>query len=131
MNFYLLDMGGAGLYNAALLILIVFILFAVLIEAFVMKLMNYNPFGKAFLHSAIVNLVSLAAGFILVTSFEGQFDIYTTDGFFEMFGLTILLEGVVLYFLNNTRSFWKTLLVSLVMNVVSYVLLLLFIVLSS
>jgi hypothetical protein len=126
MRLYLLDAGGAGLAFAAL---IVFIIIAVVVEAIVMLLMKYNKAGKAFLDSFLVNIASLAAGFIL-SAFVGEI-FYLTDSillnWLILYVLTVVVEFLLLYLLNRKQPTGKTFLMSAVMNVASYIILYLFV----
>jgi hypothetical protein len=124
MHHFLLDAGGAGLYLAfALFAGTIFILCAVLLEGLVMILMKYSSGGKPFWDAFIVNLVSLVIGFILIGIDPDFFDIGTLQGLAILFGVTMLVETPLLYLRNKTKPFSKTVLVSLVMNILSYILL--------
>lgn len=122
MKLILLDAGGAGLAFAALT---VFIIIAVTIEAFTMVLLKYNRTGKAFLDSFIVNIASLVAGYLLSTVASTLF--YLTDStilnWFILYALTVVVEFVGLMLLNKKSPRNKTILASVVMNLVSYLIL--------
>jgi hypothetical protein len=125
MNIHLLDAGGAGLAFAAL---IIFIVIAVAVEAIVMLLMKYNKAGKAFLDSFLVNIASLAGGFIL-SSFTGEFFGFTTSPLLNLvilYGLTLVIEFPLLYLLNRKQPAGKTFLTCALMNIASYIILYLF-----
>ena len=115
MNIYLLDAGG--LFYIAIFAGILFLLVAVLVEALIMKLMKYNLFGKAFLHSLLVNIISAVAGYLLM---DTAFDSETLVGLAGLFLITLIIEGIGLYLLNNKYPVGKTFKVTLVMNLVTY-----------
>ena len=89
----------------------------------VMQWMKYEPvFKKALLRSFVVNLISLAAGFILTSSSSDLFHLENMAGFALMFAVTLLIETTGLYLMYKEKPVTKTLLVSLVMNAVTYLL---------
>ncbi|SRR5258706_13536967 len=126
MRLFLLDAGGAGLVFAAL---IIFMIIAITTEAITMLLMKYNKVGKAFLDSFLANIASLAVGFVLFTILGTVF--YITESiiltWLILYVLTVAVEFLVLYLLNRTHPRNKTLLTSAVMNIVSYIILYLFV----
>ena len=122
MKLYLLDAGGAGLAFAAL---IIFIIIAVSIEAIVMLVMKYNKAGKAFLDSFLVNIASLAGGFILNSFIDDLFESGLVN-LLILYVITLVIEFILLYLLNRKLPAGKTFLVCAVMNIVSYGILYLF-----
>ncbi|MBK6827809.1 MAG: hypothetical protein KA229_11010 [Chitinophagaceae bacterium] len=123
MSIYLLDGVGAGFLLLLFGLGVLFIFIAILAEAMVMQLMKYEPvFKKAMLRSFVVNLISLAAGFILTSSSSSLFHLENMAGFALMFAVTLLIETIGLYLMYREKPVTKTLLVSLVMNVVTYLL---------
>ena len=126
MKLYLLDAGGAGLVIGAL---ILFIIIAIAVEAIVMLLMKYNKAGKVFLDSFLVNIASLAGGFIL-NSFTGELFGFTTSPILNLvilYAITLVIEFPLLYLLNRKQPAGKTFLTCAVMNIVSYIILYLFV----
>lgn len=126
MGIYLLDAGGAGLYYIFIGLLIIFMLLAVLAEAGIMILMRYTePFKKAFTDALIVNIISLAVGFVLLQLFDSlNYSTIQTLGIF--YAITVLIEAIGLYLLNKQKPIQKTILVAIAMNIVTYVILYLF-----
>ncbi len=123
MKYYLLDGVGAGFLLYFFLLGLAFIVVAILTEAFVMQQMKYHPgYKKCFLQSLVANLVSLAAGYVLVESGTGGdlFQINNLAGLAILFGMTVVLEGLILYLMNKNIPIMKTLKVVVVMNLVSY-----------
>lgn len=120
MNIYLLDAGGAGLVFG---IMIIFMIAAIVIEALVMMVMKYNIAGKAFLDAFLVNLASLVAGYILLWT-RGEL-VSSTDSvllnWLILYGITVIIEFVILYLLNRKHRLGKTFLTCAVMNIASYV----------
>ena len=123
MNMYLLDAGGAGLYYLVIGLFILFMLLAILAEAWIMMLMKYHAsFKKAFMDSLIINSISLAAGFILLQLFD-SLGYYTLATLAILYGVTVIVETIILQLLNKKNILWKTIRVCLVMNLVTYIIL--------
>ncbi|MEO6612920.1 MAG: hypothetical protein ABIT05_10570 [Chitinophagaceae bacterium] len=127
MKLYLLDAGGAGLIFVAIGVALIFMIIAILVEAFVMMGFKYHAFKKSLVDSTIVNVASLVAGLLLVSSSEDVFNISTTGGFLLLFGITVVIEFIGLYLLNKHQSLGKTALVCVTMNMITYFILYLFI----
>ena len=124
MRFYLLDGAAAGLILG---LLIIFMLAAIVFEALTLLLLKYNKAGKAFLDSFVVNIASLAFGFLLLTTRFGlEFTGNDYLDFFLIFLITVLVEFVILYLMNRQKPVKKTLVAAVVVNLVSYGLLILF-----
>lgn len=124
MNIFLLDAGGAAL---VLIFLVVFMLIAFLVEALGMVLLKYNPARKAIPDSLIINLVSLAAGFLLIRINSSlDFTGYEFLDFLLLFLLTVILEAGTLYILNRQKPILKTILVTCIINILTYLVLFLF-----
>ncbi len=123
MSIYLLDGVGAGFLLLLFGLGVLFIFIAILAEAMVMQWMKYEQVKKkALLRSFVVNLISLAAGFILTSSSSDLFHLENMAGFALMFAVTLLIETTGLYLMYKEKPVTKTLLVSLVMNAVTYLL---------
>ena len=123
MSIYLLDGVGAGFLLLLFGLGVLFIFIAILAEAMVMQWMKYEPvFKKALLRLFVVNLISLAVGFILTSSSSDLFHLENMAGFALMFAVTLLIETTGLYMMYKEKPVTKTLLVSLVMNAVTYLL---------
>lgn len=121
MNFHLLDAGGAGLAYLVIGIFVAFIVFAILAEAAVMMFMKYNSrFKKTLLDSFIANAVTLALGFVLIEYVSDYFNSTDTVALLILYAITVLGEWGVLCLLNKAHSVKRGLVVSLVMNLVSY-----------
>lgn len=128
MNLFLLDAGGAGLLYVGILLLILFMVLAVLLEVAVMVLMKYNiRFKKALADSFIVNLASLAAGFVLVSMVSDIFNGYSVRNYILFFAVTFVIESFLLYLLNKDKPVINTLKVSFFMNLLTYLILFLLI----
>lgn len=124
MSFYLLDAGGAGLVLVAL---VIFMLIAFIAEALGMILLKYNKPGKAFVDSLVINLVSLGVGYIVI-QLNSSLDLTDNEviNFILVFLLTVITEGVTLFFLNRNKPISKTLLVTIIINIITYLVLYLF-----
>ena len=118
MNLFILDAGGAGL---VLFVLLGFMFLAILIEAIMMMLLKYNKPGKTLLDSLVINLVSLGAGYLIIYSL-GSLDFTDNEylNLFVLYLLTVLIEGICLYLLNRTKPLNKTLLTVFVINIITY-----------
>jgi hypothetical protein len=130
MNSFLLDAGlsGANL-GAGIAVLVILFLIIVFIEAVVMLLFKLNKFKKCLTDSLLVNLASLVAGFILTAleiniSFGGSESSFT--GFLIAFLVTVVVEGFLLMALNRKTPPGKVWLVTVVMNAVTYGLLIIY-----
>lgn len=128
MNTYLLDgVGGAFLlifFGAAIL----FLLIAILVESFIMKRMKFtDTINKAILISFVANLVSTIAGWLLADNDNEHFNLGTVEGFGLLFLVTVVLEFIVMKLFSKTQTLQRTLLVCVVMNLATYAIAALFI----
>jgi len=124
MNKLFLDAGGAGLVFIAFGIFVLFIGLAIIIETLIMILMKYNTrFKKAFLDSLLLNMASLAVGFVLWQFFRDFLRYYSLLSLLILYAVTVMVESGLLYLLNRKHPVGKTLRVCLVMNLVTYILL--------
>lgn len=117
---YLLDGVGAIFFVLAFGLGLVFLLIAIFVEAWVMTKFKYvEAYRRATVVSLTANLVSLAAGFIFITSTD-FFSENNVLGFGLLFGITLLLECLVLHLMNKGKPLKDTILVTVVMNAVTY-----------
>ena len=124
MRIYLLDGAAAGLILA---LLIIFMLAAIVLEGLTLLLLKYNKAGRSFLDSFVVNIASLAFGFLLLTTRFGlEFTSNDYLDFFLIFVITVVVEFIVLYLMNRQKPVKKTLVAAIVINLVSYSLLIIF-----
>jgi hypothetical protein len=125
MNFYLLDAAAGGLVIGGT---VLFMMVTIALEAIAMMIMKYNKAGKAFLDSFIINLVSMGAGFLILLTGTGLFEI--VDGVFFniliLFSITVAVEFILLYLLNMKTAIQKTLVTAIIINVASYLVFYLF-----
>ncbi len=123
---FLLD-AGIGSASSVLWILFVILLLVILIEAVVMFLFKLNNFGKTLLHSSFVNVVSTILGYIII-SFQDSYNnkISSFGQWFIFFGATVIIEGLLLMLLYTKTPKGKLWLVTIVMNLASYLFLYLF-----
>ena len=124
MKYYLLDAGGAGLILG---LLVIFMLAAVFLEGLTLLLLKYNNAGRSFLDALVINLASLGVGYLIVSFTPTGLDF--TDNlyldFFLIFLITVIVEFIVLYLLNQKKPVKKTFIAATVINLVSYLLLIL------
>ena len=121
MNFYLLDAAAGGLILG---MLVLFMIFAILLEGVTLLLLKYNKAGKCFLDSFLVNIASLLVGLVIAQSSVDGLDI-TDNGYinvFLLFLITVVVEFVFLYLLNKKKPVSKTIIAAVLINVVSYLL---------
>lgn len=124
MNYYLLDAGGAGLILG---LLVIFMLAAIFLEGLTLLLLKYNTAGRSFLDALVINLASLGIGYLIVSFTPTGLD-FTNNlylDFFIIFLVTVVVEFIVLYLLNQKKSVKKTFIAATVINLVSYLLLIL------
>ena len=132
-----LDAGGA------LLLIPFFIVFhfglTVLTEGAVLRIFNYNTFGRSLRDAFIANFLSLFAGFIALAIIGKVSAILDINSMWSLpegqkfailllttFVITILVENKYLQSKNETLSYKTLLIVSLIGNALTYLLLLLF-----
>lgn len=120
MNQFILDAGGAVLI---LVFAAIFLFITVVVEGLIMWIMKYNNAGKSFLDALIINLVSMAAGYLLTLVSGRPFDLDNLSDFLILYIITFVIEFIVLYFLNRKLPVQKTLLTAIVINIVSYLIL--------
>ncbi len=125
MKFYLLDAGGAGLILG---LLVLFMLAAIFLEGLTLIVIKYNNAGKSFLDALLINLASLAAGFLIINILPNGLDftnILWLD-FLLIYLITVAVEFAVLYLLNRNKPLHTTLIAAIVINFITYLLLILF-----
>ncbi|MCC7400390.1 MAG: hypothetical protein IT214_02800 [Chitinophagaceae bacterium] len=126
MKLFLLDGGGAFLLIP---ILILFLAIIILVEGVILILFKIEKPGKAFLYSLVVNLASLGVGFLTAPLIRQIGSGISTPGltfrWLVIFALTVLVEGFLLILLTKKRPREKVWLATLVMNLVSYIILIL------
>jgi len=129
VKFFLLDGAGAGILVFIFALGLLFIISIIFIEAVVMWKMKLHPvYGRSLLHSLVVNLVSLAAGFVLVEIDSDLFHLDNMGGLGIMFGMTLLVEYLLLYLMNRTVPVKRLMTICFLMNLVSYAIALLIII---
>ena len=125
MNVPLLDAGGVLLFGY---VVILFLVTATVIEAFVMTFMKFNKVGKCFLDAVLLNITSLVIGYLLLGFAETISNKFgnTLQDFVMimiMFLITMLIEGGLLLLLNRGKRAKQVWLTTFVMNLVSYLIL--------
>jgi hypothetical protein len=122
VSIILLDGVGAGFLVLLFGLGLLFIIIAIFLEAFVMQWMKYQSrYRNALVQSLVANLVSLAAGFVLLNVNGRFFHLENLLSLGVMFVVTFVVEFILLYLMNKGVPVKKTLAVSLAMNVVTYV----------
>ncbi|HWC54808.1 MAG TPA: hypothetical protein VG676_14570 [Chitinophagaceae bacterium] len=126
MGSFLLDAGGAFLVVS---ILILFMAVTIVLEGVVLILFKIEKAGKAFLYSLMVNLASLGVGYIALPLIRQVGNQFTTSGlllhWIFVFAITVVVEGFLLILLTKKKPREKVWLATVVMNLVSYAILIL------
>lgn len=123
MDYFLLDVVDVAPARGADGMPIIFYIIVgatILTEAVIMLLMKYNSFGKSFLHSLLVNIASVAAGFLLYELVPEMFEPGYLPKFLGLFLLTVAIELPVLYLLNKSKPVRDTVNAGVFMNAVTY-----------
>ena len=127
----LLDGVGAGFLFFIFALGALFIITILFIEAIVLRKLNYHTaFRQSLLQSAIANALSLAAGFVLTEIDSELFQLDNMSGLALMFGATLLVEFVLLYGMNRVVPVKRTMTACFLMNLVSYAIALMIILLK-
>jgi len=130
MKFFLLD--GAGALIIIIPILIVAMFVVILVEAGIIVYFKLNNFKRALAYSSIVNIASLAVGFVLVPALErrshNEIEKESLWVWLLFFITTVLTEGLLLMLMIKKAPKQKVWLAVIVMNVITYLLLYLFVV---
>ena len=117
----LLDGIGAGFLFFIFALGALFIITVIFIEAMVLRKMKYHAaFRQSLLHSAVANALSLAAGFVLTEMDNDLFQLDNMSGLALMFGATLLVEFLFLYLMNRAVPVKRTMSACFLMNLVSY-----------
>lgn len=109
------------------LVFFVLIGITILAEGALMWMMKYNRMGKSMLDALLVNGASLAAGFLLFEFLPRLFSSITLVNLLALFLITVLIEGILLGLLNQTKASRQTWLTAILMNILSYLLFYVFI----
>lgn len=108
--------------NSPLYRFLLVVALTVITEAVVMTLFRYNRFVKSMGHSVLVNGISLALGFALIEWAPGLFYTGNISNLLLLFLVTLLAETPVLYLLNRIKPPGETIRISLLMNLLTYIL---------
>lgn len=127
MPVYFLDVVDAGVSKSFDWLLIAVIGVTIMVEAGVMRLLKFNPLKKVFLDSLLANAGSLLVGYILIRYVNSLFNSYSLSHLLQLLLISIMVETGILYLLNRSKPFVNTLVVSTLMNIISYTLFFLFI----
>ena len=91
-------------------------------EAALMRVLKYQRWGPALFLSLLANLASLAIGFLLLEWIPGLFFPNELLNLAALWLITVLIETPVLYLFNRQKQLKSTIIVSLLMNLLSYLL---------
>ncbi|HWC54807.1 MAG TPA: hypothetical protein VG676_14565 [Chitinophagaceae bacterium] len=119
MKFFLSD-AGIGSVSDVFLILLLILLVVILLESVVMLIFKINNFWKSFIHSACVNICSTIAGYVILSQNFFNEKISSLGQWFIFFAITIVIEGLLMMLLYTKMPRARLWLVTLVMNIVSY-----------
>jgi hypothetical protein len=121
MRAFVLGLFGENMAAFAYTLFLLIFLVVVLAEAIIIFLMKYNLFKKAFTDSLLANLFSVtAAVLILLVFFAEKFPTYGLKNLLLLFIIALAGESVVLWFLNPSKPILKSITVSAVMNLVTF-----------
>lgn len=127
MKFFFLDVADAGVSGGSFdWTLIIVLVVTIFIEAAILFLMKYNRIRKSLQDSFIINIASIATGFVLYKYAVSLFSSYSFRNLLILFAITVVIEFAVLYLLNRKTEIAKTLRSVILINIVSYFLLYLF-----
>lgn len=108
--------------NSPLYRFLLVVALTVITEALVMLISRYNRFLRSLAHSGLVNGVSLGLGFLLMEWLPRLFVTGSIMNLLMLFFITFLAETPVLYGLNRKTPVSQTIRVSLLMNLLTYIL---------
>ena len=94
----------------------------ILAEAALMRGLKYQQWWQALFQSLLANLASLAIGFLLLEWIPGLFFPNELLNLAALWLITVLIETPVLYLFNKQKQLKSTIIVSLLMNLLSYLL---------
>lgn len=126
MNIHILGVFNEGFASYFFGQVIFIFLIVVLIQAVVMTLMKYNSFKESLTQALIMNIVAVVLGFFLIRLFPEKFSSYGLSNQLPLFAITFAAELATLYFLNPKKPFANTIAVCVLMNLVSYLSMLIF-----
>ena len=101
--------------------LLLLFLFVVLVEGVILMLFRYKRMVPCFLDALIVNGTSTALGGLLF-SFGLHLRLGEPADLLFLFGISVITEGLILYFLRKDFPVSKMLIAVVAMNLVSYLL---------
>jgi len=134
MYFHLLDAGFDIGLGDVILVLLVIPLGIIFLEAIIMKWLKFNSsFGKCFLDSFLANLATVVIGYLMTTFITSKISVGSGNvpGILVAFILSFIVEGLLLFVLNQKKPqkmIWQT---SFIMNLASYLALILLYFLAS
>ena len=116
----LLDVAITPFLSSTPDLLLGFLIFAILLEAFGLQRAKYGTFKRSLLVALIANIASTIVGWV---AFDvDHFDIYI-DLIILFFLLSVIIEGAVFYFMNRDYKIGRTLVASATVNAASYLIL--------
>lgn len=104
------------------IVLFVFIMVCILFEAIIITLFKINRFSKSVMHSGVINIISLLVIYFIWPLLS---DININESkLFPLLPLlwfvTVVVEGLLLLFLNQKQNWKKLFAAAAVMNFVSF-----------
>jgi hypothetical protein len=127
---YLLDAAGASILILLPIAFVLLLFVWGLVEGFIINLFRINGFWRSVWHAVLVNLVSLAAGFLMITLAKGSDyeDYFFLEGNVEYLpawgiylAVSFVLESFVLKALNRSVPWSRIFTASLIMNILTYI----------
>jgi hypothetical protein len=120
MEFFILDAGGAGLIYLAYGILVLFMILVIVVEALILVVLKYNSVSRSLRDSSIINIASLAVGFVLLEYTNDLVNLDTLQDFLILYIVTVIIEFGILWMLNKARPISRTLGICIFMNILTY-----------
>lgn len=128
MNTFLLDVAIEPTSNIfgsdrdVLWFLLVLLLVVIVIEAIIILLFKISKFGKSLLNSSIVNVGSTVIGYLLINKLDLFSEkISSSQEWLIFYGATVLIEGLLMMLLYRNATKGKLWLITVVMNLASYI----------
>jgi hypothetical protein len=130
MQFFFLDVVDADVSRPVDLTFLAVITVTILVEALLMWLLRYNKIPRSLLHSFIINAASLAVGYLLLEIAPGLFGRYRIPDLLLLLLITIAVELPLLYLLNKQKAISQTVKTASLVNLATYLLFYIYIILT-
>ena len=130
MQIFFIDVVDADVSRPADLTFLAVIAVTIFVEALLMWLLRYTNFRNSLLDSFIINAASVAAGYLLLEIAPGLFGRYDIPHLLLLLLITIAVELPLLYLLHKRKSILQTVKTASLVNLATYLLFYLYILLT-